>query len=303
MAGPTMPRWLLYTIATMLLWGGWGALLKPLSTSLSAWHVQMYSTLGLLPVMALLAFSPRLRHGSSPRRGFLQGFIGGLIGSAGNIGCSRALAEGGKAATVIPLTALYPVVTIFLGMAVLRERLSAVQAAGIAASLAATAFFNSPGDAFWLSPWLLFALVPIVLWGTSGLLQKLSTRHASSELAALAFLAGFIPPSLIIPIAEPPAAGLPGGTWLLLILLGLLFALGNLTAVFAYGSGGKAAIVTPLAGLYPVITVPIAVAFLGEGISAREWAGIFLALAAVAMLCREPKQASAEGNGIDPTGK
>ncbi len=301
-----MPRWLLYTLATMLLWGGWGVLLKPLSSSLSTWQVQMYSIAGTLPVLAFLAFSRRLRGGPSPRRGFVEAFIGGVIGSAGNIGCCEALAVGGKAATVIPLTALYPLVTIVLGLVVLRERLSAIQAAGIAASVAATACFNSPGDGPWISPWLLVALVAIVLWGVSGLIQKLATLHASSELSTLAFMAGFIPLSIIIPFVEPPVTGLSGGTWLILFLYGFLFALGNLTVIFAYGSGGKAAIVTPLAGSYSLVTVPLAVAFLGERVTGREWAGIVLALLAVAMLGREPPPRTAavkDDEGVTSCGR
>jgi DNA polymerase/3'-5' exonuclease PolX len=50
-----MSRWFLYTVLTMLLWGGWGVLSKPLSEALSSWQVQTLSTLGLLPVVALLA--------------------------------------------------------------------------------------------------------------------------------------------------------------------------------------------------------------------------------------------------------
>ena len=69
----------------------------------------------------------------------------------------------------------------------------------------------------------------------------------------------------------------------------LLFALGNLTLIYAYGTGGKAAIVTPLASLYSLVTIPLAVVLLHERISGREGLGIALAiLAAVALAWESP---------------
>src|SRR5436309_9530242 len=84
----TMPRWLIYTLLTMLLWGGWGVVSKPLSTgvswgqgqtvstdqggggtppyraALSCWEVQSLSMLGLLPVIAVVGRSKNLRSGA-----------------------------------------------------------------------------------------------------------------------------------------------------------------------------------------------------------------------------------------------
>src|SRR5690349_19220725 len=101
----------------MLLWGGWGLLSKPASNALSAWQVQGLSSLGLLPVIAVLFFSRRLRDGSAQRTGFWLAFGGGLIGSAGNVAYFQTLSLGAKAAAATPITALYPVVTIALSMA------------------------------------------------------------------------------------------------------------------------------------------------------------------------------------------
>ena len=289
-----MPRWLIHTLLTMLLWGGWGVVSKPLSSTLSAWEMQALSTFGLLPVILVLACSRSLRTGANPRRGFLQAFAAGLIVSAGNAAYYKALALGGKAAAVTPLTSLYPLVTILLALGLLQERLNSVQAAGVGVSLLAIYVFNVGGETEFLSPWLVFALVPILLWGVGALLQKLSTRHASNELSTLAFLLGFIPVALLIPIFQRIGWQLTGKTWGFVFLLGALFALGNLTLIFAYGSGGKGSIVTPLASLYSLVTIPLAVAILGEQISLREWIGIALALGAVVALCFEKPNAAAE---------
>jgi len=71
--------------------------------------------------------------------------------------------------------------------------------------------------------------------------------------------------------------------------------LGSFATLLVFASQGKASIITPLAALYPVVSVPIAILFLGERISLREAAGIFLALGSVAALsCETGTQAQAQ---------
>src|SRR5215813_7983547 len=76
--------WLVYTLLTMLLWGGWGLVSKPVADRLSSWQVQTVSVLGLLPVIAALACSRHLRKGMNPRRGFWVAFASGIVGTLGN---------------------------------------------------------------------------------------------------------------------------------------------------------------------------------------------------------------------------
>jgi transporter family protein len=295
-----MPRWFFYSLVTMLLWGGWGVVSKPLSTTLSPWQVQCLSSLGLLPVLVVLAarncrlsnfrfrvwrrggFETRPYSGLHLRRGLCPAFAGGVISSVGNLACYQALAVGGKAAAVIPLTSLYPLVTILLARRLLHERLNPVQWGGIAASFAALCCFIKIGEGSeWVSPWLAIAMVPIALWGVSDFLQKLATGHASSELVTLAFLLGFVPAGVLLPAFQPFAWPLSGGTWLCLFLLGLFYSFGNFSLITAYGAGGRASVVTPMTSLYSLVTIPLVVLLLHERISSREGIGILLALLAV----------------------
>jgi uncharacterized membrane protein len=55
----------------------------------------------------------------------------------------------------------------------------------------------------------------------------------------------------------------------------------------AFADQGKASIVTPLGALYPIVSVPIAIGFLGESVGAREGVGIVLALVSVVALSYE----------------
>ena len=281
--------WLIYTLLTMLLWGGWGLASKPVADRLSPWQVQTVSALGLLPVIGVLACSRHLGDGLNPQRGFWQAFASGIVATLGNIAYYQSLSAGGKAAEVTPLTALYPVVTIVLAMVLLGERLSWVQLMGAIGALAAIYFFNTGNDSSWLTPWLALALIPIGLWGVSALLQKFAALNASGELATLGFLLGALPLAILMPFCVAMSWSLPTGTWILAVAVGLLFGVGNLTLIFAYGVGGKASVVTPLAGLYSIVTIPLAVLILGEQLTRREGLGIALALgAAAALACEKP---------------
>lgn len=282
-----MPRWLIFTLLTLLLWGGWGLVSKPLASALSPWQVQTFSSLGMLPVIAAMARGVKRGTDVNMPRGFWLAFGAGLLSSLGNVAYYEALAVGGKAAAVTPLTALYPLVTIALALAILRERLNAMQAVGAALSLAAMYCFNvGAGDA-WLTPWLSVALIPIGLWGAGALLQKLATNEISVQFATAAFLMGELPMALGTPLFVRMQWALSPMDWGLLLLLGLLFALGNWTLIYAYGTGGKAAIVTPMASLYSLVTIPMAVLLLGERISGREGFGIALAVVAAVALSWE----------------
>jgi drug/metabolite transporter (DMT)-like permease len=271
----------------MLLWGGWGLLSKPLSNAMSPWQVQTLSFIGELPVILILLLSKQLTAGADLRRGFWLAFGSGVLGSLGNVAYYAALASGAKAAAATPLTALYPVVTIGLALAVLGERLNRVQAAGAVLSLAAIWLFNVGTDASWLSPWIALSLLPIGLWGVAALLQKVAAGCASSELVTAGFLLGAFPVALLTPVFVSFDWQLGIGTWGLLCGLGLLFGLGNLALILAYGNGGRASVVTPLAGLYSIVTIPLAVLLLGEQIGWREGLGIGVALVAAALLSYE----------------
>ncbi len=289
-----MPRWLLYTLITMLLWGGWGLLSKPLSTSLTAWQVQCLSTIGLLPVLAFLALG--CKAGGIRGRGLWLGLAAGIIGSGGNIAYYQALAAGGKAAAVMPLTSLYPLVTIGLGFFVLKEKVNRVQMLGILLALAAIGLFNLDSGSASISGWWAVAMLPIALWGLAALVQKIASGQASAEAVTLGFLLGFIPVALATPFLEPIVWHQTGVTWALLFLLGLSFSLGNLTLIRAYGMGGNAAVVTPMASLYSLITILLAVVILHERISLREAAAIALSILAILALSRETPSACTAQN-------
>jgi len=135
--------------------------------------------------------------------------------------------------------------------------------------------------------WLLFALITLIFWGTTGVTQKLSTNAISTELSFLWFVLAFLPIALVIVLVVPLDWHIKTRVYSLAIVGGALNGLGALTSFKALESGGKASIVIPLCYLYPLVTIFLAVIVLHEKVTRTEIAGIVLALVAAILLSRE----------------
>lgn len=286
-----IPRaaWLGWTLLAVGCWGVWAILSRLIGDALSATQSQALSTLGILPVIFALARRPRPRPAIdlNTRRGCALALGAGVLTCIGNAGYYDVLNRGTKAATVVPLTALYPLVTIVLAIVILRERIHRVQGLGLVGSLAALYLFNIPGEQGLASPALRWVFLPIAMWGVAGLLQKVATNHVPGERAAFWFLAAFVPVAAVILWREPTAGPYSARTWILASALGLFFALGNLALLQAFARGGKASVVAPIASLYPLVSIPIALLLFHEQLSGRETAAIFVAIVSVVALAWE----------------
>jgi drug/metabolite transporter (DMT)-like permease len=281
-----IPSWLLWTLATVLAWGIWAILFKLIEKDLSAAQSHALSTIGLLPIIVALYLLGDRSATGNVRLGICVALGSGLISSLGNI-CYYKLLNHAKAATVIPLTALYPLVTVVLALLLLDERLSRIQVLGIAASLCAIYLFNVQDEKGFDFYRVFQAMMPIGLWGLTGFLQKLSTNDISATSSAICFFAAFIPIGGWIMLRNPLPRGVSARVWILAVALGFTLGLGNMTILRAFDSEGKASIIAPLAGLYPLISVPIAILALGERITWRECLGFVFALVAVTTLSIE----------------
>jgi drug/metabolite transporter (DMT)-like permease len=281
-----IPRWVIYTLLTLLAWGVWAVVFRLLDDTLSSAQSQALSTVGLLPVLLALFAVKETPVVENRRRGVLVALASGVVSCLGNIFYIEVL-RGGHAATAIPLTSLYSLVTVLLAVPLLGERLNRVQVLGIAASLAAIYLFNVRDERELGPGRVVESLATIGLWGLAGFLQKVATNDISGRLSAIWFLIGFVPVGGWIIAREPLPASVSPQVWLLAAAFGFMLALGNLTILLAYASGGKASIVTPLAGLYFLVSLPIAIFGLGDRIVPRETLAVALAVVAVLALSME----------------
>lgn len=120
-----------------------------------------------------------------------KGIIWGLMAVTGNVAVFQAFSSGGWAAIVIPLTNLYPLVTIVIALLVFKEKLNWLNGVGIFLAIPAvimlsgqTLLFDDPTAFFkiiGLNTWLLFSLVALFFWGVFSAAQKVTTNYIPAE--------------------------------------------------------------------------------------------------------------------------
>lgn len=130
-------EWFLWSLVSVLTWGLWGLILKVALQGL-AWQ-QLFvfgTTVSFAIALGIAAIArPSL---ALPADVVLPAIAAALLGNLGAITLYLALAAGGRASVVIPLTAAYPVVTAVLSVAILREGLDATKIAAVALFVVAT---------------------------------------------------------------------------------------------------------------------------------------------------------------------
>lgn len=290
-----LPNWLSWTLLTLLSWGIWAVLSKVLGEQFAPIDAQILSSVGFFPVLLALAWrlwgtSNGAVNAQRQRIGRGLSLAAGGVSAAGNLPFYHLLSAGNKASTAVAMTAMAPLVTVVLAVILLHERLNRVQMTGLLCSLGAIYLFNVASEQGLISNWLLLALIPIGLWGLAGFLQKLATQFVTGESSALWFLSAFPLTAGVFLLWRWPPLTLTGQQWCLVSGLGFSLALGNFTILMAFASGGKASVISPLCGLYPLVSAPLAIYLLGERVTIREGLGIGLAMAAVVAIACETRQ-------------
>ena len=294
------PAWLLYAVTAAVCWGIWGVLSKGPSRELSGWMTQVLFTFALIPSVVVACLSKNVRTGTNRRLGLFWGFVSGLIAAAGNIFFYLALEAGAETAIAVPLTNVYPLVTIAIAWVWFGERLNRVQALGLVFAVGAILLLSGEARSLGhplellrrisLTPWMLYSLGAMVCWGVYSATQKVSTNHVSAEMSYLAWCAAFVPIAAWIVAVKPLNWNMSATMAWSALAAGALNGFGVIAACAAYRFEGKAAIVTPLAAaVQPLVTLVLAFTFLGERVLLLEAAGIALAILAAVALSMETK--------------
>jgi bacterial/archaeal transporter family protein len=141
-------EWLHYSLIAVGLWGIVGLLQKRGTNRVSARSLLVWLTVGFLLFLPYLAWSEHLF--ALRLRDMGLGVLVGIVNGLGSWFLFVSLERGAKASIAIPLTALYPLVTIAFATLFLSESLSARQWLGIALAVLAGAmlsFENAGGGA------------------------------------------------------------------------------------------------------------------------------------------------------------
>lgn len=251
-------RWLVFAAVVTVFWGVWGAFIEipekagfPATLGYSVWALTMVPC----SAIALWRSSWRWDH---TRNSVLLGCSAGLLGAGGQLLLFEALRTG-PAYLVFPIISLYPVVTVFLSVVLLKERAGRRTWTGIALSMPAMVMLSwqpSTGSTASGSLWLVLVFLVFVLWGVQAWLLKFANRTMSSEsiFSYMAITAvALIPVALLMTdFSKPVNWGFRGPY--LAAGIQLLNSIGALCLVFALRYG-KAIIVVPMTSLAPVLTI------------------------------------------------
>lgn len=292
-----MPRWLTYTLSATAIWGVWGIVSAMVAREVLPLETQVISTLGVVPAALLLFLSPGWKQSANLKLGILLAALTSLSGTAGNLCLLRALSLRGPVSIVLPVSGMFPLVTALMAMLLLRERINRMQIIGLVLALAAiyliglqTSGVSAVGalpsfhSAALTTPWMFWTFSALVSWGVSAFLQKITTFYCSSELCTIVFSLVWIPLAAVILLIVPGLSFKLSMTgWVLSVLFGALIGAGALVTFMSY-RWGKASVVTPIIGLYPALTVLLAVALLKEQLDTMRVISVVLALAAGAAL-------------------
>lgn len=284
--------WILYSIAAGFFWGTWGVVAKLISDQVSPFTNHVLFSIGMLFTLPLIA--RKVSSERPNRKGIIWGLVAGALAVTGNVAVYQAFTAGGLAAIVIPVTNLYPLVTIGIALLVFNEKLNWINAIGLLLAIPAVlmlsgesllfdnpaAFFGSiGGKSGYAQPWLLYSFVALVFWGLFSAAQKETTNFISAEWSYVSFIVSSVVIAGIFIVFGLANLNLSGNTLGLGSLAGMLNGLGVLASFAAYSAEGKASKVTTIAGaLQPVFTIVLAIIFLNESLSFIELLGIGLAI-------------------------
>ena len=135
-----MIHWVVYASVAIVLWGVNGLFMKLGTNRVSARSMVIWVTAGFVALLPFLWTTTKLS-GLSAAMIFV-GLIAGTVNGLGNWAVFSCLEKGAKASVAIPLTALYPLCTVALATAFLKERPTALQWIGIALAVAGGAMLS-----------------------------------------------------------------------------------------------------------------------------------------------------------------
>ncbi|MGA2987813.1 MAG: DMT family transporter [Terriglobia bacterium] len=134
-------RWFWYSILCVLCWGLWALLSKLGSREIPPETMQFLFTVGALPVGIALLILRRFKLEKS-KKGISFAVLNGILSGVGGLALFAAYHTNGNTSLITVATSLYPMITVVLAVLILRERLSATQALGLAFAGAAIVLFS-----------------------------------------------------------------------------------------------------------------------------------------------------------------
>lgn len=130
--------------------------------------------------------------------------------------------------------------------------------------------------------WLRYSLLAILAYGVWGAVSSLESQNVSALTLQIVSTIGLFPVALVLAFSKNLGRGINRTRGILIaILTGLLGGTANLTLYQTLRAGGKASVVFPLTGMYPLVTIIMARWLFKERLNRIQALGMVLALTAV----------------------
>lgn len=131
--------------------------------------------------------------------------------------------------------------------------------------------------------WLISAVLCILWWGIWGFLTKLAAERMAPDTIQVLFTIGLLPLTAVVlfQLRGKPDTDRKG------VLYGLLNGVVTVLGLLAYDAAmarGKASVISPITGLFPLITVLLAAIVLRERLNRVQAVGVALALGSIMLL-------------------
>jgi bacterial/archaeal transporter family protein len=135
------PKWLLYAIVSVLWWSIFGFLGKVGADRISPSQMQLFFTIGMVPVAVLCAFRLKFRI-AGKKLGIFYSLLMGILAALASLAFFAAMKKG-DASLIAPVTSLYPALTVVLAVVFLKEKLNWVQLCGLTLALVSIAILST----------------------------------------------------------------------------------------------------------------------------------------------------------------
>ncbi|MGE5382811.1 MAG: EamA family transporter [Omnitrophica WOR_2 bacterium] len=279
--------WLFFAVITTVFWGVWGALIEvPQKAGFPPTLGYIVWALTMIPCALVAMYLVNWKI-ETDKRSIILGSAVGLLGAGGQLLLFEALREG-PAYIIFPFISMYPVLTIFLSVLILKEKTSLLKWIGIGAALVAIFFlsYQEPGASDSRGYlWLVLSLLVFAAWGLQAYFMKFSneTMKAESIFFYMAATALILSPFAwwMTDFSQTINWGFKGPY--LAALIHVLNSIGALMLVYALRYG-KAIIVVPLTGLAPVITIVLSLILYSVMPGSMLLTGLILAVIAMFIL-------------------
>lgn len=287
---PNILSWALPLACTVLFYGLAGGLWKQSSLGYGQFCVLFFVVKSFTNWAAWL-FSARRNPLAPERKTFTRwALFGQLFNGLAWICYFKALSTG-PAAIVQTITAAYTALTVILALLFLKERLVAIQMAGVAMVIGSSVCLGMTSGSAQGGQgnlWFFASLGTLLSWGVCTAIFKHAYNQPGSDDPVF-FLTNWVGMGLtVFPFGLSQLEGEPWGEGLTLgLVIVTLYSLGDLT-LFAAINRGPASIVSPLSGLYPLPTIAYSALVLKEHISALQWGAVGVVLVALVLIVPAP---------------